>query len=462
MSYFSSYSSYLNTRQCCKDPVGPQGATGPQGETGATGATGAQGATGPQGATGAQGATGPQGATGVQGATGPQGATGGSPWVPTTYTGITGGGYTGTGYTGDVMIFGNLYVQDGIDPTYLALTPQSSGPTGFTNPLWVDNSGFLRSENIKLENAPATDALTIAATGMLKSGATTLTIEADNDINFVSNNGNIISQAETGIDLTTTTGDINLTADTTTSGKINIDAYDGVVINGVAPGYVGSTTTLNGYSISIDESIILPINNNATLSPASVAITSTNSTTNANAFVDASPGGITILNTPNGADQTSLEVNSTAFNYLKTGTGPEPAFYQFKYGNTNVWRYHDNGIQMGVTGTGVHLNLNSIKYPTTYHDASANLTTSSNAVQTFNGTSLTATLPSVSSTNVGIQFLITNTHSGNLIVITSSGQLIYSSTGAASSISKTLNVGHSQIFTAIQTTSAANYGWSMV
>jgi hypothetical protein len=46
MSYFSSYSSYLNTRQCCKDPVGPQGATGPQGETGATGATGPQGATG--------------------------------------------------------------------------------------------------------------------------------------------------------------------------------------------------------------------------------------------------------------------------------------------------------------------------------------------------------------------------------------------------------------------------------
>jgi hypothetical protein len=182
MSYFSSYSSYLNTRQCCKDPVGPQGATGPQGETGATGATG------------------------------PQGATGGSPWVPSSYTGITGGGYTGTGYTGDVMIFGNLYVQDGIDPTYLALTPKASGPTGFTNPLWVDNSGFLRSENIKLENAPATDALTLSATGMLKSGANTLTIEADNDINFVSNNGNIISQAETGIDLTTTTGGISLTA----------------------------------------------------------------------------------------------------------------------------------------------------------------------------------------------------------------------------------------------------------
>ena len=37
------------------------------------------------------------------------------------------------------MVFGKLYVQGGIDPTYLALEPQPSGPTGFTNPLWVDN-----------------------------------------------------------------------------------------------------------------------------------------------------------------------------------------------------------------------------------------------------------------------------------------------------------------------------------
>ena len=46
------------------------------------------------------------------------------------------------------MVFGKLYVQGGIDPTYLALTPQASGPIGFTNPLWVDNSGNLRSDQI--------------------------------------------------------------------------------------------------------------------------------------------------------------------------------------------------------------------------------------------------------------------------------------------------------------------------
>jgi hypothetical protein len=43
MSYHSSYSSYLNTKLCCKDniagPAGATGATGPTGQTGATGAT---------------------------------------------------------------------------------------------------------------------------------------------------------------------------------------------------------------------------------------------------------------------------------------------------------------------------------------------------------------------------------------------------------------------------------------
>ena len=51
------------------------------------------------------------------------------------------------------MIFGKLYVQGGIDPTYLALTPQASGPTGFTNPLWVDISGNLRSEKIYISQS---------------------------------------------------------------------------------------------------------------------------------------------------------------------------------------------------------------------------------------------------------------------------------------------------------------------
>jgi hypothetical protein len=157
-------------------PTGSQGATGPtgaQGDTGATGAqgaTGATGATGPTGAQGATGATGPTGAqgdtgatgsqgatgaTGAQGDTGAQGATGGSPWIPMSGYGAGGtAGYTGIGITGqDVLIYGNLLVTGGIDPIYLALTPGSTGPQGFINPLWLDTNDYLRSEKILLNNS---------------------------------------------------------------------------------------------------------------------------------------------------------------------------------------------------------------------------------------------------------------------------------------------------------------------
>jgi hypothetical protein len=96
------------------------------------------------------------GATGATGATGAQGATGASsPWF---YTNAIGGtanvGYTGTGYTGDVLIFGNLLVTGGIDPTYLALTPQTSSftlPTGLDG-IWVENGGSLRTKKMYLDN----------------------------------------------------------------------------------------------------------------------------------------------------------------------------------------------------------------------------------------------------------------------------------------------------------------------
>ncbi len=133
---------------------GAAGTTGAQGFQGNTGAQGFQGATGPVGITGAQGATGITGAQGLQGETGAQGfqgATGASQWTPMNGLGITGGGYTGIGVTGqDVLIYGNLLVTGGIDPTYLALTPQASGPQGFINPLWVDsvNGNALRSEKL--------------------------------------------------------------------------------------------------------------------------------------------------------------------------------------------------------------------------------------------------------------------------------------------------------------------------
>ena len=100
----------------------------------------------------------PTGPTGPIGPIGPAGGpTGPSQWFTDTIIGPTGPGYTGTGYTGigytgDVIVRGNLYVEGGIDPTYLALTPGPIGPQGFINPLWLDASNNLRSEQILLDD----------------------------------------------------------------------------------------------------------------------------------------------------------------------------------------------------------------------------------------------------------------------------------------------------------------------
>ena len=227
----NTYSNYLAAKRCCdlrglgpqgstgptggQGPIGPYGYTGPTGYTGATGDTGptgpggaasntgatgdtgptgpggaasntgATGDTGPTGLQGLQGDTGPtgftgptglQGPIGLQGSTGDTGPTGGTPWGLSSYTGPTGAGYTGIGYTGDVMVYGALYVQGGIDPTYLALTPQTSGPPGFPNPLWIDsnNGNALRSQNILIDNT-ATARTSLVVNNLVAGANATLT-----------------------------------------------------------------------------------------------------------------------------------------------------------------------------------------------------------------------------------------------------------------------------------------------
>jgi len=144
-------------------PTGFTGNTGPTGMTGfgATGPTGFTGNTGPTGmtgfgATGATGFTGNTGPTGMTGDTGPTGMTGAagtSQWSNTAYTGPTGPGYTGIGYTGDVMVFGKLFVEGGIDPTYLALEPQSTNPlpSGLEG-IWIETGGSLRVQKMRMDD----------------------------------------------------------------------------------------------------------------------------------------------------------------------------------------------------------------------------------------------------------------------------------------------------------------------
>jgi len=124
----SNYSNYLKTKNVCclAGPVGQRGERGPTGVYGPTGHTGAAGEIGP---------------TGAAGPTGEIGPTGPSYWSPT--------GATGIYFIGDVIIDGKLDVSGGIDPTYLALTPQNSYPmpAGLTG-IWIDDSGQLHTPNL--------------------------------------------------------------------------------------------------------------------------------------------------------------------------------------------------------------------------------------------------------------------------------------------------------------------------
>ena len=284
MSYSRTYSEYLGARRCCNissagpqgpqgvpgagGPIGFQGATGPsggaqgatglQGVTGATGATGAtgsvgitgatgaqglqgvtgatglQGFTGSTGATGAQGAQGLQGATGATGATGAQGATGGTPWFSTNYIGVTGPGYTGIGYTGDAMVFGNLLVTGGIDPTYLALTPQASDPLpAGLDGMWIETGGSLRVQKMRMDDFSGTTGAYVDINPISSQQITLSDGITPTEINVVTLNNNEISfndSSGTG----TTTSFTTTTLSQTTTGPTIISATWADIISGSA------------------------------------------------------------------------------------------------------------------------------------------------------------------------------------------------------------------------------------
>jgi len=436
----SSYSNYLDARRCCNSKVGgSDGKQGPPGVIGPTGYTGAEGMTGPSG-----GPTGPTGFTGNTGPTGP------SQWVNAAYTGPT-GSYTGIGYTGDVLVFGALYVQGGIDPTYLAFEPQPSGPSGFVNPLWVDNSGYLRSEQILL--SAGADTLTLDETTITHTNATTaFDISSNQDIQL------------------TTPNIINLTTDLTglisTSG-VDINSYNGLRVY-CQDGVYTATTTLNGFYVSGDNRNDPSVNQIYSLSADELVLSWETATgvPSQNQSSRLTPYGQLELDDligGGGVAQQRLRISQAIFDSYKTGTAP--AYYQFQFLSNNIFRYDLTGIKMGSSGTGVAINNQHIKYPASYNTSSATLGTTSNAVQTFNinVAPFTAFLPNASATNVGTQYTITNTNVNSLVVSTTGGtQLIYSSTGAASAVTRSLAQGHSQIFTAILTTGASTFGWSMV
>ncbi len=506
----SSYN--LGSKKCCdvrgkgtngvtgpagrQGPVGQFGPTGLQGPIGQIGPTGPAGsgtgssATGPTGpestVTGPTGYTGPESTvTGPTGPTGYTGQTGPSQWVSSAFTGPTGAGYTGIGYTGDVMVYGALYVQGGIDPTYLALAPQPYGPAGFVNPLWIDsiNSNALRSQNIYMDN-PSGTGNTLASISLIPDSTNQIIL---NDGASVNDNSNTISYSSMRLSDTLNTltidknnithsnatnpfiissiTDINLNADTTGTGVIAVNAWSGIQVNysQVLPSTIN--TILDGMSIIInDPTTSAPASAGTQIFPASIYVDNVDSTIQSNLYTTIQPALIEIADEQlGGNNRARVRITDTTFNYERAGIAvTKPAFFQFQYGGNNIFRYNTDGIQTGISGAGVAIGNQNIKYPATFNNTSAILSETSNAVQTFNASStLTATLFTVTASNVGTQFIITNTSaSSSLTVIGNGTQLIYS-TGAASATSRSLTFGNSQIFTAIRTTLTI-YGWSMV
>jgi hypothetical protein len=264
--------------------TGATGATGAQGFTGSTGAqgdTGLQGVTGATGATGAQGftgSTGATGATGIQGVTGAQGATGGSPWFSTNYIGVTGPGYTGTGYTGDAMVFGNLLVTGGIDPTYLALTPQASDPLpAGLDGMWIETGGSLRVQKMRMDDFSGTTAGYIDINPITNPQITLSDGITPTEINVVTlNNNAILLNDFSGTGTTTSFTTTNLSQ--TTTGPTTITATWADIISGSA-----SSNTLEevltadneaDLSIILKDDLTTPLTTN-TVSSTSVAFNTT-------------------------------------------------------------------------------------------------------------------------------------------------------------------------------------------
>jgi hypothetical protein len=345
-----------------------------------------------------------------------------------------------------------------------ATTPLTITATGVSKDINIDTTGIVYvGDPTAVTNAVyiAVDNVnpSITLVGGLGNDSNLIIDYSSNTIGIYGRNG-IALESGNGSGV----GNITLTANDPSTGSVIVNATNGMTINkqGLTPPNT-TITALNGAVIEIANSDGVPdLYEQVLIDNTSLYISTSIASTGTDSYSRVSPNELEIYaHTASGSNASITKISSTSFDYNPSGT--KPTFYQFTYEVSNIFRYDNTGIKMGASGTGVQLNANNIKYPATFNNASASLTTSSNAVQTFNGSSLIATLPNASATNVGIQYTITNINASALTVTTVGGtQLIYSSTGVASATSRSLAQGHSHIFTAIQTTSGSAFGWSMV
>jgi hypothetical protein len=328
---YVNYTQYLGAQRCCNlktlGPIGPQGPPGPA-SIGPKGNTGAQGNTGPTGR-GCRGATGPAGPAG--GPQGPQGVTGPSQWINTSYTGPTGGGYTGIGYTGDVMVFGKLYVEGGIDPTYLALTPQSSVPPELSpglngDGIWIETGGALRVQKMRMDDFSGTNSGFIDLQPTLNPQITLSDGATPSTVNEVTLNNNEINLTDNLITTTTSFSTTNL-SQTTASGMTGATWLD--IINSTNTPTLQQVLTAGNtsdQSIVLKDNLITPsyintISNTGMSSNNDLAIAS-NINLNMTAFADANLTALNNLFITSVNQEISLTANQSIF---LTSTGSDIA-----------------------------------------------------------------------------------------------------------------------------------------
>ena len=480
--YYANYPQYLGAQKCCdlrtQGPEGPQGPPGPAG-IGQRGMTGAAGSTGPTGNVGPTGNAGPTGETGPTGNVGPTGYSGtSSQWFLGEYiinkpTGTT--GFTGIGYTGNVGIFGDLNVTGVIDPEAIILTNPSSSLS-----MNMNYSGNINIVGNTGSNFSFRDGLTTFTTPMSTLAAVSTLLGSlelpPNDTTLKVNNTLLLNDAPT------------------TTNTITLNANSNSLV--FSDGFAFPSISFDGAELKMDSvGLILTLNSNGAVTNIGDVLNSVNGTKmmiddpNSNINLDAtnsinvattssinldSQGGLTQLGDINSSNNstkiivddanTSITLNTTGIINLnsKGGTTTIGDINSSNNDTQIILNDFDSKIRFQA-GNPVQLNsAGTIRLSTEYKTSGGAISNNGQETAiTYNGSTLTGTLPTVDINNVGVQFLITNVNATNLTINTSSGELIYSSTGAASAASRSLNTGHSHIFTAIPLASNT-FGWSMV
>jgi hypothetical protein len=167
--------------------------------------------------------------------------------------GVTGAGYTGIGVTGqDVLIYGNLLVTGGIDPTYLALTPQSSNPLPSSlDGMWIETGGSLRVQKMRMDDFSGATAGYIDLEPTRNPQLTLSDGITPTEINVVTlNNNAILLNDFSGTGTTNTITPTGLAVVGDANGAVSVTVGDPLTTGSANAGFSAVTATSSTLSLS--------------------------------------------------------------------------------------------------------------------------------------------------------------------------------------------------------------------